>query len=205
MKKLIAIALLLGAFQGYAQTASISIKGGFGLTNAKRAGASSSSAIKLTAGLESYLQLIKLQRGLYISIIPDIMYQPNAYETTLTNVNVNYITASLPIVLSIADGRKGDWYSMYIGAGPFLGYALSGKFTQSGGPDIDFKFGETVNDNRTRYNGGIVFKAGIKINKFSLNLEQFTGTKNIIPKDRIVGDDKLTTTGFYMTLSMDIL
>lgn len=205
MRKIIVICTLFISFQATAQKGSLGIKGGFGLTNVKSNGAKATSALKGSVGLEASFHAIKLNRTLYLTLMPDLMYLPSGYESTAMDVNVNYLNVSVPILLNIMEGDRRERYSLYIGAGPFIGYGLSGKFKPLGGSELDVKFGETVNDNRSRYNSGIVFKVGFKYNKLALNLEQFTGLKNLIPKDRITQGASIKSTGFYMTMTLDIL
>ncbi len=200
MKKIISLCLLFACLHSNAQKNSIAIKAGLGFVNVKKNGSSASGTLQPSFGLEGQMHLINLKNGFTIFITPDLMYQPTGYESNGLTAKVNYLDFSLPVLLFIGDSRFG----LYGGLGPFIGYGLSGKFSQSGSPDMDVKFGDGVNDNRTAFNSGWVFKAGMKVGKFTVNLEAFSGSKNLIPKDRITPGQTIKSTAFYATMTYDI-
>jgi hypothetical protein len=212
MKKIITLCLLFACLQSnaqkysvyYAVKSTVALKVGFGSTNVKINGSSASGSFQPSFGLESQLHVIKLKSA-HIVLMPDLMFQPNSYESNGLTAKVNYLGFSLPILYDMFFGSGTDAvFSLYFGAGPFVGYGLSGKFKQSGGSQTNIKFGDGLTDNRTQWNSGWVFKAGAKLGKITINLEMFNGSKNLIPKDRITGGASIKSTAFYATMAYDI-
>ena len=213
MKKIITLCLLFACLQSNAQKNSLdnvqksklALKAGIGFTNVKITGSAADGSLQPSFGLEGQVHIIKFKKGNSILLMPDLMYQPSGYKSNNLTAKFNYLGFSLPILYSMAFGYTNQVdFLLYFGAGPFMGYGLSGKFQQSGGSETNVKFGDGLTDNRTQWNSGWVFKAGFKVGKITVNLESFNGNKNLIPKDRITGGQSIKSTAFYATMAYDI-
>lgn len=206
------------------------VKGGLNANNVKISNNSSISqaqgiCINGSIGLETELPFVKGKEGKGLSLNPSLLYNPTTY-TPSTNFNtttykqiqkvrVNYITAELPINYNFNFKLlMGDVFSskdlapFFLGIGPYFSYALSGRYktlgienNQSVYGQEKMSFGNSINDNRTKTDAGILIKLGINILHFRLALQKNIGLVNVYPKDRIVNGNVIKTRGFYSTIS----
>jgi Outer membrane protein beta-barrel domain len=183
MKKVIAVlfAACLCSAAASAQKVNtfLSFYGGFASAQAKDA--------KLSAGIGLDCQF-NLTSRLHFNLKPTI--NSRGYNGTLlvSTVKVTYI--DLPV--NIEADLDGNKVHLYAGAGPYIGFAITGKYknnlTVSGNTDwIKMKFGETINDNRSPLDYGVNLNIGALIPGYNRDLKAGIQTmfslKNVVPKD----------------------
>ena len=204
------------------------VKAGFNMNNVKTSNNGSSNkqggALNANLGIETVIPVIKYKAINRLSFNPSIQYNPTSYKpstnfnpinnTQIQNVRVNYLTIELPICYNIRSRAFQNSYNergvspLFIGIGPYFSYALSGKYktlgiasNQSVYGQQKMAFGNSVNDNRTKFDAGYVIKAGMDFMRFRLALQKNIGIANVYPKDIIVNGNSIVTRGFYATFS----
>ena len=178
------------------------IKGDFGLSSVKTNSGKGSMELAFGIGLESYTAIIK-EDDYDISFNPVLSYLKTGYElTTGGKVIVNYINLALPLSFVVNPPGSGESIGLAFGAGPFVAYAVSGKFnTLSTDPYKKMSFGNGTADNRKSVDAGIVLKSSIRLSKVNLGMQYNWGLTNLIPKDRIANGSYIKSRNFLFYLS----
>ncbi len=71
----------------------------------------------------------------------------------------------------------------YVGAGPYFGFALSGKVTETDEEDVDLKFGSGDDDHLKGTDFGVNFLAGYQLkNNINIGVGYGLGLSNLVPK-----------------------
>ncbi|HND88940.1 MAG TPA: porin family protein, partial [Saprospiraceae bacterium] len=126
-----------------------------------------------------------------ITIQPELLYSQsggrNTYSiagTTYENTyRINYL--ELPVLFKLQIGNEDNEAGktgFYIAAGPWVGYALNGKYKNQlpvlGTLEGDFSFDDK--DDAKRLNTGLVAAAGVNFGKVVLDLRYNFGLNNLI-------------------------
>jgi hypothetical protein len=165
MKKcMLAVSTLLLAGSSYAQT-SFGILAGTTFSNPaiKTAGSSQQNKMRMGAVAGIYANLA-VAPALYIH--PALQYEMKGgkSKTTGRKTKLGYLT--LPVDLMFKPHTGGSWF---VGAGPYVGYGLSGKLTGGGDdfPAVDklFKAGDGLKrmDAGAHLQAGYAFNEGLQI------------------------------------------
>jgi hypothetical protein len=203
MRLQLMVLFLAGGLFVHAQKHSpVYIKGDFGLSNVKTNSAKGTMEFAFGIGVESYTAIIKNEEY-NISINPVLSYLKTGYElTTGGKVIVNYINLALPLAFVVNPPGAGESIGLAFGAGPFVGYAVSGKFnTLSIDPYKKMSFGNGIADNRKSLDAGVVLKSSIRLSKANLGIQYNWGLTNLIPKDRIANGSYIKSRNFLFYLS----
>lgn len=189
MKKLLlsvfAITLFIGA------TAQITFGPKVGLNLAKINGDDTENA-KIKMGLQiglitdiAFSDAISLQTGLIFSQKGSKSEIDVLDETYTSKMNINYLEIPINMVygLNIADN------TLQFFAGPYIGIGLTGKISSDieGFEDMDITFGNDESDliegdfGCKRFDFGLNFGAGYKINKIQIQANYGLGLSNLIP------------------------
>ena len=196
--------LLLGIhlFVNAQKHSPVYIKGDIGLSNVKTNSAKGTMELAFGIGLESYAAIIK-DDEYNISLNPVLSYLKTGYElTTGGKVIVHYINLALPLAFVVNPPGSGEDVGLAFGVGPFIGYAVSGKFnTLSTDPYKKMSFGNGTADNRKTIDAGAVLKSSIRLSKVNLGMQYNWGLTNLIPKDRITNGSYIKSRNFLIYLS----
>jgi len=202
--KLLLMTLFIGAslFAGAQKHSPVYIKGDFGLSNVKTNSGKGSMEFALGIGLESFAAIIK-NDDYNISLNPVLSYLKTGYElTTGGKVIVNYINLAAPLAFVVNPPGSGESMGLAFGAGPFVGYAVSGKFnTVSIDPYKKMSFGNGTADNRKPVDAGIVLKSSVRLKKVNIGTQYNFGLTNLVPKDRITNGAYIKSRNFLFYLS----
>lgn len=121
----------------------------------------------------------------YFSIQPGLSLQSKGakwLETSNGDLKENIMTLDIP-VNAVAKFPTGGSGNFFIGAGPYVGFALSGKY-KADGKDWDVKFGSGDDDNLKRTDFGVNFLAGYQLtNGFQINAGYGLGLTNLAPNN----------------------
>jgi hypothetical protein len=177
------------------------IKGDIGLSNVKTNSGKGSTELAFGVGLESYIAITS-KDDYNISLNPVLSYLKTGYEiTTGGKVIVHYINLALPLTFVVNLGFAEN-VGLAFGAGPFAGYAVSGKFnTLSTDPYKKMSFGNGTADNRKTIDAGIVLKSSIRLSKLNVGMQYNLGLTNLVPKDRIANGSYIKSRNFLFYLS----
>lgn len=142
--------------------------------------------LNLGAGIETIIPLTKNKKENIsgIALNPAISYLQTGYKP-ITNdflyiVKVNYASLQLPVTYYVAN----DGFSVYGGVGPYLNYALDGKYKINAiDPYTKFKFGNSTKDDRKQFDEGILIKVGIIMKNFVFGLQKNIGLVDLTPND----------------------
>ena len=187
----------------YAQTTPVLVKLDFGFSNVKASSGKGDNAFSYGAGIESFVPIINGTDYAFLLNL-GISYQSNGYEGSIGfKVKTNYANFVLPVLLKLGKGGLGyEEPAIYIGLGPFMSYALSGKYRQQAIDDYTkMKFGNSLTDNRRSYDAGLAIKAGFQIKRVSMSLQKNIGFANLIPKERITGDEYIRSRNFLFSVA----
>jgi hypothetical protein len=178
------------------------IKGDIGLSNVKTNSAKGTMELAFGIGLESYAAIIN-DDDYNISLNPILSYLKTGYElTTGGKVIVHYINLALPLTFVVNPRGSGEDVGLAFGAGPFVAYAVSGKFnTLSTDPYKKMSFGNGTADNRKSIDAGIVLKSSVRLKKLNIGTQYNFGLTNLIPKDRIANGSYIRSRNFLLYLS----
>ena len=128
-----------------------------------------------------------------LSFHPGALFSYEGYKPKIdpftANIHVFYFKLPLDVVYHVSPGAG----KFFFGLGPYIGFALSGKYHRSGGDEpsatVDISFGNDENTNDLkRLDAGINLLAGYQVQKNLLLSARFDlGIINISPsKDDIV-------------------
>lgn len=202
--KLQLLVLLLGGylFVNAQKHNPVYIKGDFGLSNVKTNTGKGSMEFALGIGIESYTAIIK-NEDYNMSLNPVLSYLKTGYElTTGGKVIVNYINLALPLSFVVNPPGSGESMGLAFGAGPFIVYAVSGKFNSlSIDPYKKMSFGNGTVDNRKNVDAGIVLKSSVRLKRMNIGTQYNFGLTNLIPKDRITNGAYIKSRDFLFYLS----
>jgi len=203
MKKLLLIALVMTNVHAYSQkNIPVLIKADFGPSNVKYEKGRADAGFLFGIGLETYLPLIGTKDGSYIVLNPGVSFQKTGYEPGVgQKVKVNYINVVAPVLFKFGPGLGSESPAGIIGVGPFVSYALSGKFNLLGQDDRKMAFGNGLDDNRKAYDAGLVLKAGYQIKRVALTIQKNIGFVNLIPKERIANGSTIKSRNFMFSLA----
>jgi hypothetical protein len=200
--KLLAFFLTACLFVNAQKHSPLYIKGDIGLSNVKTNAAKGTMELAFGIGLESYAAIIN-KDDYNISVNPVLSYLKTGYElTTGGKVIVNYINLALPLAFVVNPSGSGEDVGLAFGAGPFVGYAVSGKFnTLSVDPYKKMSFGNGTADNRKSVDAGIVLKSSVRLKKLNIGTQYNYGLMNLIPKERIANGSYIKSRSFVLYLS----
>lgn len=213
MKKTFLILSLLAAFQSAVWSQAI-IKAGINIAtmgqedqNVSRSDIRNHSIVGPVVGIAGDLNIVN-----FFAIHPELLYSQsggrNTYDflgtTTETTYRINYL--ELPVLAKLKFG--GATGGLYVAAGPFLGFALSGKskvVTDVGGSQVvsEKKYTFDDQDNARRLNYGVVGAAGVRLGNVTFDVRYNYGINNLLDKDADNNNDNkpvLQTRGIALTL-----
>jgi len=203
MRLILLIAFVCSASILWAQKNPVYIKADLGISNIKSNTSKGSLSFAFGIGLETYAPLTK-HDDFNIALNPVLSYLNTAYENANGGkVKVNYINFTLPICLVFGDiGSRADDVAFVVGVGPYVGYAVNGKFQLT---SIDsyqkISFGNGASDNRKSIDAGITLKSAIKLARLNFGTQYNIGTANLIPKDRITNGSYIKSRSFLVSVS----
>ena len=212
MKKLIFIIVALATLTAQAQKKErpiVIIRFGFHSTNVKvndpdKLGTSAEWHFKYA--VETILPIIKMKNDQIIGFNPGISYSKTGYKSEnnfLQSSKTSYISLQLPITYFNSGGS-----SIFLGAGPFINYALSGTHqTVYNAPFTKSTFGNSINDDRKPFDAGLEFKVGKILPDFIAGSKNgiLAGLQSNIGLIDLTPNDKKPTAKSYLYLrSFDI-
>lgn len=109
--------------------------------------------------------------------------------------NVRSLYLDVPLSINFITNPKDFFFTnqqFIFGVGVYGGLALTGKYKNINNDWIAMKFGESTNDNRSRFDAGFLVNLGLADEDLgALHFSMLFGLKNEIPKDRRVDDNFL--------------
>lgn len=181
------------------------LKGDFGSSNVKTNGGKGNGDFAFGIGLESYVGIKELKNAT-LALNPVLSYLKTGYESTGGGkVVVNYIHLAVPVSFVINPPGSKEEIGLAFGAGPFVGFAASGKFkVLSIDPFKKMSFGNGTADNRKTIDAGITLKSSVRVKKLNLGLQYNLGLTNLIPNDRIANGAYIKSKNFLFYASYAI-
>jgi Outer membrane protein beta-barrel domain len=205
MKTTLFITLLFCAAFVMAQHNPVYLKADFGSSNVKTNGGKGNGDFALGIGLESYMGIKKLKNAT-LALNPVLSYLKTGYENTGGGkVIVNYIHLAVPVSFVINPPGTKEEMGLAFGAGPFVGFAASGKFkVLSIDPFKKMSFGNGLADNRKTIDAGLTLKSSVRVKKLNLGIQYNIGLTNLIPDDRITNGAYIKSKNFLFYASYAI-
>jgi Outer membrane protein beta-barrel domain len=181
------------------------LKGDFGSSNVKTNGGKGNGDFAFGIGLESYVGIKELKNAT-LALNPVLSYLKTGYESTGGGkVVVNYIHLAIPVSFVINPPGSKEEMGLAFGAGPFVGFAASGKFkVLSIDPFKKMSFGNGTADNRKTIDAGLTLKSSVRVKKLNLGLQYNLGLTNLIPNDRIANGAYIKSKNFLFYASYAI-
>ncbi|HNU88731.1 MAG TPA: porin family protein [Ferruginibacter sp.] len=178
MKKLLPVALIIISVNTYAQKIRVGFTTGVSIANYKAKMGDESESGKAKAGFTAGV-LLDLSIGKHLSFQPAVNFvqkgtkdEETVYNTTeKVTLTTNYIELPLNLLYN-SRGRIGNFF---IGAGPSIAVAISGKYKYSDGVNSineNIKFGTGDDDMMKPVDLGANFITGFSLNNglmFSVN------------------------------------
>lgn len=162
--------------------------------------------INVGVGLETILPFKKSKNDGNIVLYPNLSLLKTGYRNFRGGeFRVNYLSLGLPICLeafSLSSTRKEG---VIFGAGPFINFAVNGKFKIDPNDFKSMSFGNSTNDNRKGTDAGFLLKAALRTKKLYMGMQYNIGLTNVIPKDRISNDSYIKTRNIQFYLSYAII
>ena len=160
--------------------------------------------------------IYKLQPN--ISLIAMPMLQQRGYTSMngANNFDVRVAYLDLPVGVEFGFGarglvgfdkfEKGAEKPFFFAAGVYEGIAVSGKYTDKylSNPSVKIKFGESLTDNRSRTDYGLIFNLGLRLGKIRFALQKQVGLKNVMPSARQAKDGSIKTDNFGFFVAYNI-
>ena len=180
-KTLLLLALIVASTATFAQTTSFGIKAGLN---------SSKLTVSATGGSISTESLVGFHVGGVVdigfetfSIQPGLLFSTkggkSSSEDGTDKVTLNYLEVPVNFLYKVPAGDG----KVFFGAGPYLGYGLSGKSKSSDGTSTDVTFGSTTDDVKNP-DFGFNFLAGYQFSQgFALNVNYGLGLANLSNDD----------------------
>ena len=180
-KTLLLLALIVASTATFAQTTSFGIKAGLN---------SSKLTVSATGGSISTESLVGFHVGGVVdigfetfSIQPGLLFSTkggkSSSEEGTDKVTLNYLEVPVNFLYKVPAGDG----KVIFGAGPYLGYGLSGKSKSSDGTSTDVTFGSTTDDVKNP-DFGFNFLAGYQFSQgFALNVNYGLGLANLSNDD----------------------
>jgi hypothetical protein len=187
---------------GYAQSTHIGVSAGVAISNlnfkVNDVSVSAKTKTGFTAGVFADVPMgisFSFQPGLYYvrtgtTVATTIMDQPVSAEMSINN---------LELPLNIVFNAPTNTGTFFIGAGPSVTYALSGKVHDSDGTNSDIHFGSSADDDMKRFDFGTNFTTGFIFKQGLLAAVNYNlGLSNTSPQ--ATGNDKVTSHYFGIRL-----
>lgn len=219
MKKLFLV-FTLALFLAPAAWAQVGIKGGISLAtmaeedeNVSREDIEKRSIVTPVVGLTFGMNL-----GDILVIQPELLYSQGGGSNTYTvlgaetknTYRIHYL--ELPVLAKLKFGNfDQESLGFHIAAGPWIGYALSGKYTSKTTADgntlfeIEDEFTFDDKDDAERMNFGMLGSAGVSFGKLEVDLRYNYGFNNLLDSDADNNNDNkpvLQTRGVALTLGL---
>lgn len=200
MKKLLLVVLTLALFVGANAQVKLGVKAGLNLANL--AGDVEDNSMKIGAQVGvvadfAFGDALSLQTGLMFSQKGTKEEYDIMGETFTSKLNVNYLEIPINAVYGIGLGNN----TLQLFAGPYIGIGLTGKMKSDvdGTDDVDIQFVSDYTDvdedkvGFKRFDIGLNFGAGYRINNIQIQANYGLGLSNLIPEyDGEAPDDKIT-------------
>ncbi|HJP62147.1 MAG TPA: porin family protein [Mucilaginibacter sp.] len=180
-KTLLLLALIVASMATFAQTTTFGIKAGLN---------SSKLTVSATGGSISTESLVGFHVGGVadigfetFSIQPGLLFSTKGGKSTSEDgtdkITLNYLEIPVNFLYKVPAGDG----KVFFGAGPYLGYGLSGKSKSSDGTSTDVTFGSTTDDVKNP-DFGFNFLAGYQFSQgFALNVNYGLGLANLSNED----------------------
>lgn len=219
MKKLLLV-FTFGAIMAASAWAQVGIKAGVNFATMAQDGQGVSrddienhSIIAPVLGLTFGINVADL-----LTIQPELLFSQsggsNTYAVlgtiTKNTYRINYL--ELPVLAKLQFGNTNqEGVGIHIAAGPWIGYALSGKYTTKTTLDdtvlneADDKFTFDNKDDAERINYGMIGAAGVSFGNLVVDLRYNYGFNNLLDKDANNANDSkplLQTRGVALTLGL---
>ena len=166
---------------------------------------SGTGVVKFEVGVETIIPITKNKNDKMLAFNPCVLYLPTGYNPEKNAVyksSVKYISLQLPLIF-----LKSSNKTFFLGAGPFVNFALSGKNQSFSGTSTSMKFGNSITDDRKRIDVGGLVKAGKIVDDFifgSKNGIAFGLQYNIGLIDVTPNDKKSTAKGYLKTSTIEV-
>lgn len=208
MKKLFAAALVIISVNTYAQKIKVGFTTGVSIANYKAKTGDESESGKAKTGFTAGL-LLDLAIGKHLSFQPAVNFvqkgtkdEETVYSTTeKVKLTTNYIELPLNVLYN-SRGRIGNFF---IGAGPSIAVAISGKYKYSDGVNSineNIKFGSGDDDMMKQVDLGANIITGFALNNgllFSVNYN--AGLNNLAAQ----GSDDVSLRSRYVGIKLGYL
>jgi Outer membrane protein beta-barrel domain len=190
MKKRFFYAVILMLFVQVVNGQIFGIKGGVNIANMTISTTGMSMTPTSIVGLHiGPVADFKLQESLYFNT--GILYSLKGASAAGATSTLNYLVIPLNLAYKFPMKSKSDFF---IGAGPYLGYALSGK-NKFNGQTEDITFGS---GGMKRFDFGVGFGAGVELGSFLASLNYELGLANLV--DDSSQDTKLKNKVFQISI-----
>ena len=149
--------------------------------------------------METFVRLVQIKKEALLDVNPSFSTFHTGYEQSSKllahnpaagAVNVNYLSLSLPVVVTIGGILTNYDNGLLIGVGPYYNIAVAGNYETLGSAVYvkkQIKFGDAATDNRKRTDAGITVEMGLKVNKnLYMGLQFNRGLQNTTPSARVV-------------------
>jgi Outer membrane protein beta-barrel domain len=205
MKKIVFIALSIGAtyLSATAQGTRFGFTAGVAFSNntAKIDGEKDhgKSVTGITAGI-----LVDIPAGKHFSIQPAINFLQKGAKDEDMGLELKMMVNSIEVPLNFLYNTRGEGGDFFIGAGPSVAFALSGKIKIGGTTprDIDMKFGNDDDDNLKGMDVGANILTGYCFsNGFFLSANYNLGLTNLYPR----GSSDETLKSHYFGIKLGFL
>ena len=153
-----------------------------------------------------------LNVGDIVTIQPELLYSQsggrNTYELGGIGIENTYRIGylELPVLAKLQLGNEDkEGMGFHIAAGPWIGYALHGKFKSKGTVNVERDFTFDDEDDAKRINYGMIGAIGFSITNLEIDLRYNYGFNNLLDNDADnTNDDKpvLQTRGVALTLGL---
>ncbi len=202
---IILVACTVLHFAGYAQGAHIGISAGAAISNlnfkSDNVSLSAKTKTGFTAGVVADLPLgtsFSLQPGLYYVRTGTTVEETSSGQTVSADMSINNLELPLNLLFNAHSGAG----TFFIGAGPSIAYALSGKGKASDGTNStsqDLHFGNSADDDLKRINLAANFTTGFTLrNGLLLAVNYNAGLSNLLPQ--ATDNNKITSHYFGIRL-----
>ena len=220
MKKRLLFCLIVGLIQLNAVQAQIGVKGGINLSayhdENQAADFGKNAIVGAVAGLT-----VDLDMSEHFSLQPELLYLQKGGKSTFTLLSirteqinlVNYLEIPLLAKLRFGNNGKDSGAGFYVAAGPWAGFALSGKYKASSYDSKGEPFGDPYvekytfddQDDRKRIDWGASGGLGLVVGKLILEGRFNYGINNLLDNDANNNNDNkplLQTRGISLTLGI---
>ncbi len=218
MKKIILISILLAfvTTNTIAQNKlDIFVAGKFGMSKVTFTPSIGTINRNISGAIGAHI-IYKLKPNIALIAMP--MFQQRGYTSMNASNNFDVRVAYLDLPVGVEFGfaarglipfdkfEKGAEKPFFFAVGVYEGIAISGKYTDKylSNPSEKIKFGESLTDQRSRTDYGLIFNLGVRFDKVRFAFQKQVGLKNVMPSARQAKDGSIKTNNFGFFVAYNI-